>query len=113
MIRRPPKSTRTYTLFPYTTLVRTVAEGLDVEGHERPSPRQAPKRRSFLVQAEKTLVEELQKARPDRSEEHPSDLQSLMRTSSAVFCLKKKKKQSTYRNQNIIHIHSYTIHLIK
>src|SRR3546814_2426538 len=59
-----------------------VAEGLDVEGHERPSPRQAPKRRSFLVQA--------------RSEEHTSELQSLMRISYAVLVLKKQVELIKY-----------------
>src|SRR3546814_9164407 len=88
-----------------------VAEGLDVEGHERPSPRQAPKRRSFLVQAEKawrrssrfstassvSQLSWIERRCPtkglwpcQRSEEHTSELQSLMRISYAVFCLKKK-----------------------
>src|SRR3546814_1982764 len=77
-----------------------VAEGLDVEGHERPSPRQAPKRRSFLVQAEKawrrssrfstaSSVSQLSWIER-RSDEHTSELQSLMRISYAAFCLKKK-----------------------
>src|SRR3546814_8711872 len=70
MIRRPPRSTRTDTLFPYTTLFRS-------RGGWR-------KWRHDLVAAGKTTV-----AR-GRSEEHTSELQSLMRISYAVFCLKKK-----------------------
>src|SRR3546814_1209838 len=82
MIRRPPRSTRTDTLFPYTTLFRShlrlgqggmtaiaVVEGRSERGR-RP-------------------------ARAGRSEEHTSELQSLMRSSYAVFCLKKKKKRQS------------------
>src|SRR3546814_3764227 len=73
MIRRPPRSTRTDTLFPYTTLFRS---GL------------WPPRRHGGPQIH------LPDHHPDhgRSEEHTSELQSLMRISYAVFCLKKKKK---------------------
>src|SRR3546814_2966563 len=70
MIRRPPRSTRTDTLFPYTTLFR--------------SPRTTrPKGRPGGLRPERR--------RRQRSEEHTSELQSLMRISYAVFCLKKKK----------------------
>src|SRR3546814_9384164 len=76
MIRRPPRSTRTDTLFPYTTLFRSAARIADlvgiVVGHIGGAVRR------FRL----------------RSEEHTSELQSLMRTSYAVFCLK-KKNQST------------------
>src|SRR6056297_1350283 len=68
MIRRPPRSTRTDTLFPYTTLFRSPP----CDAGDRPGPlRRARDRR--------------------RSEEHTSELQSLRRISYAVFCLKKKK----------------------
>src|SRR3546814_6093181 len=94
MIRRPPRSTRTDTLFPYTTLFR-----------------------SFLIQKWKERAQELGRPIPNdlsdsckftslfmraRSEEHTSELQSLMRISYAVFCLKKKtkKKKKTHDNQN-------------
>src|SRR3546814_1636868 len=87
MIRRPPRSTRTDTLFPYTTLFRSAVAAtaesaalLRVDcrfwrGGRGPAHRAAPGRR---------------RGRP-RSEEHTSELQSLMRISYAVFCLKKKK----------------------
>src|SRR3546814_4888552 len=84
MIRRPPKSTRTDTLFPYTTLFRSIcarAASSLIENSTVPSSRisfsAAPRirlRRSSLF----------------KSEEHTSELQSLMRNSYAVFCLKKK-----------------------
>src|SRR3546814_17418059 len=81
MIRRPPRSTRTDTLFPYTTLFRS-AQGRaikDLQQAQLPRPE---------------IEQELEALRSDnaqRSEEHTSELQSLMRISYAVFCLKKKK----------------------
>src|SRR3546814_4468123 len=75
MIRRPPRSTRTDTLFPYTTLFRSG------QGRRRPPGRHQEARD---VDWKSQL--------PLRSEEHTSELQSLMRISYAVFCLKKKKK---------------------
>src|SRR3546814_5441018 len=72
MIRRPPRSTRIDTLFPYTTLFRSVQAGGRASVVEGLDPR------------EQLFVE------PDRSEEHTSELQSLMRISYAVFCLKNK-----------------------
>src|SRR3546814_4640596 len=78
MIRRPPRSTRTDTLFPYTTLFRSHA------GH-RSSGDQRSRTRRLLPGADDA----------SRSEEHTSELQSLMRISYAVFCLKKKKKHNT------------------
>src|SRR3546814_18956174 len=87
MIRRPPRSTRTDTLFPYTTLFRS---GL-VEG--RAIDRFAFRRRQ-LMPAQQFVQEHLVGAAQDRtrcrSEGHTSELQSLMRISYAVFCLKKK-----------------------
>src|SRR3546814_981070 len=98
MIRRPPRSTRTDTLFPYTTLFRS---------HHHPHPEQAHRLAPLLGREhheDDAKTQRLQKTRPDalgdpgehdafvgrRSEEHTSELQSLMRTSYAVFCLKKK-----------------------
>src|SRR3546814_4816467 len=78
MIRRPPRSTRTDTLFPYTTLFRSNVMAL------------------MLVAA--LLIKEKMASRVPggcRSEEHTSELQSLMRISYAVFCLKKKKIKRT------------------
>src|SRR3546814_4120777 len=93
MLRRPPRSTRTDTLFPYTTLFRSCyISGADAPGD-------VPKLLNYLA-------ERLRKAFPNfspdqvkpntysvtvRSEEHTSELQSLMRISYAVFCLKKNK----------------------
>src|SRR3546814_5428583 len=86
MIRRPPRSTRTDTLFPYTTLFRS--------GTARtPRPR-APGlfRRTDAVPAHRGRPGPGNARRASgRSEEHTSELQSLMRISYAVFCLKKKK----------------------
>src|SRR3546814_20628377 len=81
MIRRPPRSTRTDTLFPYTTLFRSLA-GAMAEQLDR-----------VLARLE-TLVHRLDLRVAQRSEEHTSELQSLMRISYAVFCLKKKKKKT-------------------
>src|SRR3546814_11948098 len=80
MIRRPPRSTRTDTLFPYTTLFRSACRRtvLPCDAQRiRTALRQAQGERSFWARW--------------RSEEHTSELQSLMRISYAVFCLKKKK----------------------
>src|SRR3546814_3647356 len=85
MIRRPPRSTRTDTLFPYTTLFRSLilldhaadARNLGNTGH-----------RLQLVAQEPVLQGS------ERSEEHTSELQSLMRISYAVFCLKKKNNNN-------------------
>src|SRR3546814_14075832 len=91
MIRRPPRSTRTDTLFPYTTLFRS-----------RSVPRDRDRRRMSridrLFQQAQGYVWGLRRLTQltvrfeRRSEEHTSELQSLMRISYAVFCLKKKKK---------------------
>src|SRR3546814_10759499 len=74
MIRRPPRSTRTDTLFPYTTLFRS---------RNLHPPRRGHLDREIGVGADRGC----------RSEEHTSELQSLMRISYAVFCLKKKKRR--------------------
>src|SRR3546814_7684030 len=104
MIRRPPRSTRTDTLVPYTTLFRSVwnctrtmnQRLLDIPVHGKRAPirhREGRKARGDPCPA-------LAKA-DHRSEEHTSELQSLMRISYAVFCLKKKNKHHTIT----IHIH--------
>src|SRR3546814_7243361 len=86
MIRRPPRSTLTYTLFPYTTLFRSAISDADrsvcrSRTRHRYSPPQSP-----------AYVQAAARSHPDagRSEEHTSELQSLMRISYAVFCLKNK-----------------------
>src|SRR3546814_16395460 len=99
MIRRPPRSTRPDTLFPYTTLFRSCDFGRDPHTHalrlrftclqagvrafQRPPVR--AEQVEFPGRVEAGIVDRL------RSEEHTSELQSLMRISYAVFCLKKKK----------------------
>src|SRR3546814_6768775 len=82
MIRRPPRSTRTDTLFPYTTLFRSPQHRRRLHRRQGdPRPRHSR-----------------------RSEEHTSELQSLMRISYAVFCLKKKtmKQQSVQQSQRLL-----------
>src|SRR3546814_6962761 len=120
MIRRPPRSTRTDTLFPYTTLFRSphlrntpttsFPDSSSVHGklacqpaHAGPwqhpihpfsiSGRMAPTCTALIVSA-------------SRSEEHTSELQSLMRISYAVFCLKKKTKDSIHTDQPSTHFTS-------
>src|SRR3546814_7053755 len=104
MIRRPPRSTRTDTLFPYTTLFRSgrpavdgdrgpAAAGLDRLG----GPGRAPRPGAQPAAAGEAGLFRQRQAQPLRprglrSEEHTSELQSLMRISYAVFCLKKKQQ---------------------
>src|SRR3546814_4346846 len=123
MIVRPPRSTRTDTLFPYTTLFRSVfaadaARDLGVRevtlvapylSYMRQDRRfqlgEAVSSKSFarLVSAtfDRLVTVDPHLHRYPRSEEHTSELQSLMRTSYAVFCLKKKKKHNAYYHQHI------------
>src|SRR3546814_8655194 len=95
MIRRPPRSTRTDTLFPYTTLFRS-GPRLRLEEGDGPDPHVRCVRRSEPAPAALPRPGGPGLHRTDgrapRSEEHTSELQSLMRISYAVFCLKKKNK---------------------
>src|SRR3546814_3945626 len=104
MIRRPPRSTRTDTLFPYTTLFRS--QHARIVAGEGPTSAVRPvlaRRQADDAQPGLRVAESLDRrvppvvvlgpqlfAKSDRSEEHTSELQSLMRNSYAVFCLKKK-----------------------
>src|SRR3546814_4368111 len=92
MIRRPPRSTRTDTLFPYTTLFRSASGDIRGAGEDG-----NPEGRRELPPA--PVPGQIRRAGPrrGRSEEHTSELQSLMRISYAVFCLKKKKHKNTLR----------------
>src|SRR3546814_4751513 len=97
MIRRPPRSTRTDTLFPYTTLFRSARSGEVGLGVADVGQRLLERRRVDDLLALEVLGGEgrdrdrhVLKALRRRSEEHTSELQSLMRISYAVFCLKKK-----------------------
>src|SRR3546814_8348004 len=110
MIRRPPRSTRTDTLFPYTTLFRS--KGCAYVGRGGATDRRArcqgaDKRQEKTGRKEKACCEEGSR-KEGRSEEHTSELQSLMRISYAVFCLKKKKTK-TQKYQ----IHNYLRHNTK
>src|SRR3546814_9111929 len=96
MIRRPPRSTRTDTLFPYTTLFRSDFQYAHPQGDQRQVENQKHDVADVHAgdHAPKKIRRILDQQRPwGRSEEHTSELQSLMRISYAVFCLKKKKKQ--------------------
>src|SRR3546814_5597234 len=109
MIRRPPRSTRTDTLFPYTTLFRS-RHGPPMSSQERPlSPHlqvYRPQITSVLSVIHRATGIALAAGTLLRSEEHTSELQSLMRISYAVFCLKKKKEKST--KNSIIQVNTKT-----
>src|SRR3546814_4661387 len=103
MIRRPPRSTRTDTLFPYTTLFRSGgvparrAWALRVHRDEPAHPGRAHgDRGDHRRRSGRESVAYRRRGDAGRSEEHTSGLQSLMRISYAVFCLKKKKKIKKY-----------------
>src|SRR3546814_8752921 len=96
MIRRPPRSTLTDTLFPYTTLFRSCGEPVLAHAIFHVLA-------NFHLQAElaRPVVLGFERIRIQmRSEEHTSELQSLMRISYAVFCLKKKKINNTIRSKS-------------
>src|SRR3546814_2095560 len=104
MIRRPPRSTRTDTLFPYTTLFRSrFARRAGERSGGRARHPHGDRRvggggsvhRTDLGRVRRPRAGDLR--RRGRSEEHTSELQSLMRISYAVFCLKKKKKITNNR----------------
>src|SRR3546814_10261934 len=119
MIRRPPRSTLTDTLFPYTTLFRSVlvldlrpgrlhrlVVGRDVvdpaagdKAHQEAAGQNAGKQPADHLHRQSSLLRCPFPAAPLRSEEHTSELQSLMRISYAVFCLKKKKKNTNTHNR--------------
>src|SRR3546814_3095749 len=100
MMRQPPRSTRTDTRFPYTTLFRSTQDA----GSDEAGPRQRQHhRKEAVARAGAQRGGRLQRARADgfegilqRSEEHTSELQSLMRISYAVFCLQKKNETSMH-----------------
>src|SRR3546814_11706160 len=100
MIRRPPRSTRTDTLFPYTTLFRSEmvdAPHRHAEAVGRPEQKsEADRRPGDDFDVARRMGDEVprEESGDARSEEHTSELQSLMRISYAVFCLKKKNVYS-------------------
>src|SRR3546814_10044566 len=100
MIRRPPRSTRTDTLFPYTTLFRSTDGFTLVNASLSWRPLPDTKNLTLMLSANNIFDVEARRHASftkdyvplaGRSEEHTSELQSLMRISYAVFCLKKKK----------------------
>src|SRR3546814_9566623 len=112
MLRRPPESTRTDTLFPYTTLFRSRIDRrsdtyrgtsdfrewwrrLSSDGHQCKGPADSVRSQALYAGTQRRLG---QRAIKERSEEHTSELQSLMRISYAVFCLKKKQPTHTKIN---------------
>src|SRR3546814_3711078 len=100
MIRRPPRSTRTDTLFPYTTLFRSSPSLRDREDLNFRSPPQS-RHDKFDDTPYGSASTSSAKASQRRSEEHTSELQSLMRISYAVFCLKKKKNRTYNLTHNL------------
>src|SRR3546814_10718374 len=102
MLRRPPRSTRTDTLFPYTTLFRSLPRSsprLRLRAKRQPIELPQPTvRKTIRIPIESCYLANKNYSH-HRSEEHTSELQSLMRISYAVFCLKKKN-----------HIHKMTYH---
>src|SRR3546814_5923165 len=94
MIRRPPRSTRTDTLFPYTTLFRSMTRSY--RAGDLHNALSSPRRRFCIVSCLVRLI-----SPHNRSEEHTSELQSLMRISYAVFCLKKKKQRKKTKTNKI------------
>src|SRR3546814_2125561 len=113
MIRRPPRSTRIDTLFPYTTLFRSLvvdphvgdrnqhlAVGLEGDEVERGGAAVGAGEAAEIERQRAQQIEGDHQQRDARSEEHTSELQSLMRISYAVFCLKKKKQPK----HTIIHV---------
>src|SRR3546814_3201424 len=121
MIPRPPRSTRTYTLFPYTTLFRSFTDektsnsqlvrSFDMAGN--PIVAYDPLAivglpatyKEYAVFGNATF--KLSERFEIRSEEHTSELQSLMRISYAVFCLKKTTKKSKYNSHARTHINTH------
>src|SRR3546814_3964680 len=97
MIRRPPRSTRTDTLFPYTTLFRSQRADRAVpsagDDRRRRADAGGGDRHAGRLRRRGGIQGGADGGRPPRSEEHTSELQSLMRISYAVFCLKKKNKK--------------------
>src|SRR3546814_8328761 len=103
MIRRPPRSTRTDTLFPYTTLFRSERVA-DLAVHAGLPSVEPPVEVVLLIgDLAIRVLPALDAGDHGRSEEHTSELQSLMRISYAVFCLKKKKTITQVTSLNHTH----------
>src|SRR3546814_4337081 len=116
MIRRPPRSTRIDTLFPYTTLFRSAPFRGDKPMERNDKPESTIVESTIVDTARELSVSPATVSRAlndHRSEEHTSELQSLMRISYAVFCLKKKKNRPLAKyqyektRQKTIHHHTH------
>src|SRR3546814_1378592 len=117
MIRRPPRSTRTYTPFPYTSLFRSGSKHACLAGMNLPAIIASPVFIAGVMHGSSVVIAVrlrrfyrcrlgcLCRAWPEesRSEEHTSELQSLMRISYAVFCLKKQHNRQTYTTLHKTH----------
>src|SRR3546814_7797077 len=121
MILRPPRSTLTDTLFPYTTLFRSddrnvfPATDVPVPARSCPGPCRRPARRRGRLRRGSRARPGLRAgtgAAARRSEEHTSELQSLMRISYAVFCLKKKNSEKTIELQHKVQCTTTTLHTV-
>src|SRR3546814_6042726 len=115
MVRRPPRSTRTDTLFPYTTLFRSTDAGLHQDGRGiGPNAEEGCMAQGLQACVAHDQVQPqggddvYQPIGQQRSEEHTSELQSLMRISYAVFCLKQKKSN---KHHTIKHTTTNQYHL--
>src|SRR3546814_4993141 len=115
MIRRPPRSTRTDTLYPYTTLFRSIGKKYPAGNIVNKSvytdwfhSSQLFKAMDVSVQLDQAI--KLSEQMTMRSEEHTSELQSLMRISYAVFCLKKNNKLTTLTASIFILTTKYQLH---
>src|SRR3546814_2321550 len=104
MIRRPPRSTRTDTLFPYTTLFRSAQADVAKREWDAEHPLSGLKKAVSGITGKPSEPAHAIERGSDglRSEEHTSELQSLMRISYAVFCLKKKIKKKPHKKTHII-----------
>src|SRR3546814_6202834 len=97
MLRRPPRSTRNDTLFPYTTLFRSVLLGRSC---------------NYGTRTDKASSRDVCNGKAtSRSEEHTSELQSLMRISYAVFCLTRKICTESYNMESKEHVGQTNTHL--
>src|SRR3546814_4237148 len=115
MIRRPPRSTRTDTLLPYTTLFRSLMisrKSVAMSGVKRSASLEPstsrPKGADPSSGRSATMARDAGGSPSHRSEEHTSELQSLMRISYAVFCLNKQPPHSYEPHNHTLHINHYT-----
>src|SRR3546814_4832035 len=114
MIRRPPRSTRTDTLFPYTTLFRSMCAKVSVLLSAVMESIMLLRPMMPRLCTHPFRSDNLARVRPkNRSEEHTSELQSLMRISYAVFCLKKKKQKNMKTHMSLSYHYHNTLSISK